>query len=816
MVKLSCRWRIGDEVALRSGYSTVAYANVWTAVHDIWRRSTSETVRSHEFVSSASHCCDQASHSPNSMLATKLSRAQLELQSHRIWLRTFGLRSTSSSFSTTAQKYDDRPLVRKVHRPARAFGKQTTHDNSQPGKPFAQRKQAKQDSEIAALQNQIIDASAENNFDQAMVAYRQIENKKLIIKSVLNELTRSMVSFSKGQLVASESRADPEMSEKVQQYREELVQDVCKGELGPCRVASAHLLNGLLATKTWDTAAKFWKWLEAQEDEYVDADVYASAIQVLAAQDAKLEDLEALYQQGLARFPAGFASYHFSPGAILPDREHKVLLSGSPTPLLFAIMQARLMRGDVQNAYLALDAMLRLKPVGANAHFYHEYQKERPVSEAYTVFAMACKAGTQLTLGTYRSLLSSLRTNADSNNAKRFVVTVRAMLSATYLQIGAGGRLNKNSVTELVIVLSNILRIQGVSRMPAEDRLRLGQAVQELINKTIELAARFSGSPTIAAYNSIITNVGGAGNAEPVITAAIREAKVLGLNPTFVTRRSIVVAAGSANDPELVKKAWKWLVDEHTRLGQQPDPTDLHILTKACVQVGLDYFAADVITQASHIEDWQRDNLLERLEKRTDVVSDRSPPAKIDDLLAEVAKINADLEVFDTNTSDAKGAQDFSNQTVPMLLFPPPKDVRLPEAEMRELYDELTTDPSSPRIRTRTYDPQDTAALVTKVSFGQLRYESWKLITYLLAESQAHDKAYIKAVDEAISKGERPPQRSYGQLFQSDEESSGVGLSDPAQVFEVSSEEADVQRARERICELRKVDLPKPKVQGEV
>jgi hypothetical protein len=135
---------------------------------------------------------------------------------------------------------------------------------------------------------------------------------------------------------------------------------------------------------------------------------------------------------------------------------------------------------------------------------------------------------------------------------------------------------------------------------------------------------------------------------------------------------------------------------------------------------------------------------------------------------------------------------------------------------MRELYDELTTDPSSPRIRTRAQDPHDTVALVTKVSFGQLRYESWKLITYLLAESQAHDKAYIKAVDEAISKGERPPQRSYGQLFQSDEESSGVGLSDPAQVFEVSSQEADVQKARERICELRKVDLPKPKVQGEV
>jgi hypothetical protein len=142
-----------------------------------------------------------------------------------------------------------------------------------------------------------------------------------------------------------------------------------------------------------------------------------------------------------------------------------------------------------------------------------------------------------------------------------------------------------------------------------------------------------------------------------------------------------------------------------------------------------------------------------------------------------------------------------------MLLFSPPKEVRLPETEMRKLYDELTTDPNPPTaVGADTREPA--VARDTKVPFGQLRYENWKHITYLLAEAERHNQAYITAVDSAMENGETPPQRNYGELFEGEDKVTGIGLSDPPQEFEASAEEADVEKARARICELRTVSLP--------
>jgi hypothetical protein len=59
-----------------------------------------------------------------------------------------------------------------------------------------------------------------------------------------------------------------------------------------------------------------------------------------------------------------------------------------------------------------------------------------------------------------------------------------------------------------------------------------------------------------------------------------------------------------------------------------------------------------------------------------------------------------------------------------------------------------------------------------------------------------------------MENGETPPQRNYGELFEGEDKVTGIGLSDPLQEFEASAGEADVEKARARICELRKVSLP--------
>lgn len=759
------------------------------------------------------------------MLTTKLSRAQLELQAHRTWLRTFSVgRNTTASFSTATASFANTTTPARRPDPKKAAHRNKMIALSQRFKDRTDHKLSEADRQLVALQRQISDASKDFDFDAAMAAYRAIENKKLIIHPVFITLTSQMAFWAR--LQAAKNDQDAAIGEKLVPIAEELIEDIMKGALGPRPEAFAFLLNYFVATRSWETGLRFWKWLEDKEDHWINADVYGAAIQLHAAQDTSLEDLETLYQQGLSRFSDSFAAYHFSPGAIVPDREQKLTLPGLPLGLLYGIMSARLMRGDAQNAYLSLDSALRLRPVALESEFYIEYQRERPVPEAYTIFAMACKSGKVLPNSAYRALLASLRENADTKDPRRFVLTVRAMLSATYLQLGGGGKLTRNAITEIIIVLTNMARIKGVAEMSHEDKMQLGEAIQELIRKTLELATRFSSVPTIAAFNTIIFNIAGLGNAEKTITTAMQDVYALGLTSTSVTRRSILVAAGSAGDAELITKAWKWLVQARTKEGQTPDTTDLHILVRACVLADYDSFAKETINNIPHLEEWRRTNCLERLEKRTDAPPKNTHgPADLQLLLSEIAKIKADLEVFDERTSDARGVQDFSAQHVPMLVFSPPKDVRLPEKEMRKLYDELTTDqaaaPAEAFDAANAHTQPNTqgelgtgngapeVARWTNVPLSELRYESWKLITYLLAEADRHDKAYIRAVDAAIAKGERPPQRNYGELFEGAEKIEGVGLSDPPQELVKEGEEVDVEKVRERIMELRKFGVVK-------
>jgi hypothetical protein len=221
------------------------------------------------------------------MLAIKLSRAQLELQAHRIWLRSFSLtKNTTASFTTKTPRPPAtfrRPKIAGIGRPATP-----TRKNANPT-----------DAYLVTLQRQIDDASKDFDFDGAMAGYRAIEDKRLIIQPVLESFTQALSSWTRRELRLEKDRRDQETIERVQTVANELVQDHYKGTLGPCPSASSHLLEYFTVTEAWDTGSKYWKWLEAKDDEYVNTGTYAAAIDLLSAQDTKLEDLEALYQQAM-------------------------------------------------------------------------------------------------------------------------------------------------------------------------------------------------------------------------------------------------------------------------------------------------------------------------------------------------------------------------------------------------------------------------------------------------------------------------------------------------------------------------------------
>lgn len=134
------------------------------------------------------------------MLTTKLSRAQLELQAHRTWLRTFSVSSnTTASFSTTTASFANTTTQRHAARrpdPKKNALRNKMMGLSQGFRDQTDHKLSEADRQLVALQRQISDASKDFDFDAAMAAYRAIENKKLIIYPVFITLTAKMVYAS--------------------------------------------------------------------------------------------------------------------------------------------------------------------------------------------------------------------------------------------------------------------------------------------------------------------------------------------------------------------------------------------------------------------------------------------------------------------------------------------------------------------------------------------------------------------------------------------------------------------------------------------
>lgn len=153
-------------------------------------------------------------------------------------------------------------------------------------------------------------------------------------------------------------------------------------------VASHHLLMIYLYNKDYEAGSRVWNWLVKQSDDCLDANCYAVAINLLEQSGCDLAQLEELYQEALRRYPASFVEYHFSPGAILPDRDSPVPIAGLPLNLLRIMARTRLRLGANLEAYKALDTLLRLEPTSApNRKADSIFQWDRTVSAGATAQA---------------------------------------------------------------------------------------------------------------------------------------------------------------------------------------------------------------------------------------------------------------------------------------------------------------------------------------------------------------------------------------------------------------------------------------------
>ena len=185
----------------------------------------------------------------------------------------------------------------------------------------------------------------------------------------------------------------------------------------------------------------------------------------------------------------------------------------------------------------------------------------------------------------------------------------------------------------------------------------------------------------------------------------------------------------------------------------------------------------------SYLAEEQLHGIYERLESDdAEAPVNMAAALDVNSLLSQLKVLQADMVVFHDRTVGQPRTQDFGQQTPPLTILPPPEELRLPEVELRQLYDEMTTEQqegaNGGQPALAPFQGLDRTMSETNLPLGQLRYESWKMINNLLAWAEMHDRAYGKAVDEAIAAGVAPPSRERVLKSRLSESARSVGLSD--------------------------------------
>ncbi|KAK3047482.1 hypothetical protein LTR09_011111 [Extremus antarcticus] len=786
------------------------------------------------------------------MLASGLQRTQLELHLHRRWLQAF-LGTTTRSYATISKLRirKDEPTKVAVSQSSRqktsgrAFPSAKTlkfrrHGLTQNQWEPTTQSPPEPDAATKALLRQrehLREAVADLRIWDLIRLYDELKDKSIFNRHDFRLVAQCLhLSCRRATSRSSDPRQRREETDQLVAFGEKLVGDVKQGVVEPNGPAHVHLLGFFKEVGRRDPGIDFWTWLVSQDESFVTVDVYGAAIELLAVTGAPLAELEELYQQALVRFPGNFAAYHLAPDAFLSNRDQAVRLPGIPMSLLQGILTARLLHGDTRNAYLALDTALRLYPDQTPPRFFTLFLEERPLTEAYTVLAIACRAGIVVPVNVVKAFQSKLRETSDPFSTSRHSLAVRAQLSLLFMYGGAGGRLTQNMLTEFTISVTRFLRLAGVSSLETAQMQQLVKDITNIVRNAIAIFVRFGTAPGLSAFNSIINNVGGYGRSKEVIGIALADAQALGLKPNEVTHRSILTAAGMLGERDFVVDSWERLMYARHEAKQSADGTDWHTFVKAahladCVDLARREFEAlkDSISVDQH------PNILAALEQSGVQTSsaEKSNSLDVQAVFAELEKINNDLQMIDEQTKHRPGVQDFNSQQLPMTLLFYRTGIDIPETTAIELYDELSTEQaptrqledgeesrtdasvSPPTSTPPVPDTFDRSAphksTQTNIPLGRLRFDNWKTMNWLLGQSAANDQAYLRLVDKAIAAGTVPPQRNANINIDDVDEVGSYGLSDVIEADERAASqhvvsENDLQDWRKTILALRGKD----------
>ncbi|UPX09716.1 uncharacterized protein EKO05_0000400 [Ascochyta rabiei] len=559
----------------------------------------------------------------------------------------------------------------------------------------------------------------------------------------------------------SAAKKDSSKPSELLPFVELLIADLRRGALPPHPYAYVHLLGIYKHTKRFHDGRALWLWLAEQDDAHVSQAAYGAAIELMAYGGLmSLPELELLYQEGLKRFPGTYAEYHLSPDAIIPDRTQPVHILGLPTTLLQGIITARLMSRDWRKAYLGLDTVLRLYPGQTPHRIFELFITERPLSEAYTAYLLACRSGVQISGGQVTNLLNRLRVLMPQAHAQadRFTI-LRAMANALYAYQQCGAGLSSVHVGQFIKAFEFVLPDKAPGQDYTDEEAGLRDTIALAAHQSLAGLIQSGLSPDFHPFVSLVS-LAGKLRAPDLLKLTLADAKTAGIAFGPIERRVLLTAAGLIKDRNLIQALWSLTVTSAEKEGVLISYNDWVTLAKACRRADLlPYFDQQLQEQAhavtTHIEECVR---LAATNPEPDEAKSSIELMTLEQLNTEIKALQAQMENM---RAVLMSGQPLNPQNSPFYMHIDPKQPSLgTEEALRAVYDEFTTDPHQPPAPA----PADgspaksttTALSKTGIPLDELRFRNWVNVHEMMSAASAYETSRQSIVDKAIAQRKSP------------------------------------------------------------
>jgi hypothetical protein len=557
-------------------------------------------------------------------------------------------------------------------------------------------------------------------------------------------------------------------------FVQQVVGDIRRGVLEPHDYAFVHLFGIYKDCKRFDEGYTLWQWLVQQDERYVSQAAYGAAIELMAYGGImKLPDLENLYVDGLKRFPGTFAEYHLAPDAIVPDRTQPTTVKGIPTILLQGILSARILNRDWKNAYLALDTALRLYPTQTPSRYFELFMTERPISEAYTAFMVACRSGVTMRPTHVTALITKMRAaiGASQSMADRMLL-VRAVANSMYAYLEAGGQLESIHVGSLIHTFEQLLPepVAGEDYVgeAAEMRNIIVVTAHEILSDLIQAGM----SPQIHPFEALIS-VSGKLRVPSLLSTTLEDVKTAGIELGPIGTRSAITSAGLLKNKELIEQFWSQVVSAAEANSAQIPFEDWITFTKACRRAGhADYFRSQLLKLPHAINSRTESHLIYQIDMPEPTPTDQNTYEymTLDELTSDLNALKSQIKNIE---AVVMSGQPLNLSATPFYMHLDPSYPSLgTDKDLKDLYNEFTTDPHQP-------PPNSVPALSpTGIALDNLRFMNWVSVLEMMDLASSYEYELQAALNAAITAGK--PFKGTPELLrlrkQTNEQRTGPGL----------------------------------------